>query len=112
MLGDPVGKPSSLLASETDPSDTVRYQSPPAVEDRGTAHYIWADAKHAAFSPFPNATTHYEISAPIGWSFKPHPMQGVILQSTFFVQLNAAETLGYALTNSGGFRLRGTDPLS
>jgi hypothetical protein len=60
MLGDPVGKPSSLLASETDPSDTVRYQPPPAVEDRGTAHYIWADAKHAAFSPFPNATTHHE----------------------------------------------------
>jgi hypothetical protein len=107
MANGPVGKPPKPLENETDPTNTLGFGPPlPVMEDRGTAHYIWADTKHASFIPFKFALERYEISVPIGWTLKPNPIEGVILQSIFLRQMSAPETLGHAIADSEGFRVR------
>jgi hypothetical protein len=63
----------------------------------------WCDSFHTFGRTDSDAA--YVISVPIGWTFKPHPYHGVVLQSTFRVQLTAEQALSKAYAREDGFQL-------
>lgn len=77
-----------------------------AAEDRGQPVWIWANAIALSFDYLTEAFEAWEISVPVGWSFRQSRAGGIVLANVFGRMLDASSVLEMAQGGRDGFRVR------